>query len=177
MYSILKAIHIVFVVSYFVGIFYLVRLFVYYKDAEEKPEIERNILQKQYKFMIKRLWNIITLPAAVIVFLSGIALIVLNPILLSTSWFHIKITLLLLLASTHFFIWKKIQLTQNDQLKSSSLQLRMFNELATVFLVLIVFVVMLKDYLFEIYPQLIVGFIAFFVLMFSVVKLVNRNKK
>ena len=65
-YSILKALHIVFMVSYFAGIFYLVRLFVYYKDTDSFTEPKKSILREQYIFMLRRLWNIILAPAGVL---------------------------------------------------------------------------------------------------------------
>ncbi|MBL4625847.1 MAG: CopD family protein, partial [Flavobacteriales bacterium] len=70
----IKALHIIFVVNWFAGLFYIVRLFIYYVEAQEKEEIEKNILQTQYKLMQKRLWYIITWPSAVIVICSGLYL-------------------------------------------------------------------------------------------------------
>lgn len=64
-YLIIKALHIIFMVSYFAGIFYLVRIFVYYKDTDEFESPKKEILREQYVFMARRLWNIITVPAAV----------------------------------------------------------------------------------------------------------------
>lgn len=66
LFSITKAIHIIFVVSYFAGIFYMVRLFIYHTEALEKDEPERSILHRQFSFMEERLWNIITVPALIL---------------------------------------------------------------------------------------------------------------
>ena len=71
-YLIAKCIHIIFVVSYFAGLFYMVRLFIYHTEALEKEEPERSILHKQFSFMEERLWNIITVPALILMVLSGI---------------------------------------------------------------------------------------------------------
>lgn len=83
-YSILKALHIVFMVSYFAGIFYLVRLFVYYKDTDSFTEPKKSILREQYIFMLRRLWNIILAPAGVLMVFFGILLIIFNIPLLKT---------------------------------------------------------------------------------------------
>ena len=72
LFSITKAIHIIFVVSYFAGIFYMVRLFIYHTEALEKDEPERSILHRQFSFMEERLWNIITVPALIIMSVTGI---------------------------------------------------------------------------------------------------------
>lgn len=77
-YSILKALHIIFMVSYFAGIFYLVRLFVYYKDTDSFTEPKKSILREQYIFMLRRLWNIILAPAGVLMVFFGILLIIFN---------------------------------------------------------------------------------------------------
>ena len=74
-----KALHIIFVVSWFAGLFYIVRLFVYHTEAQEKEELERNILSAQFEIMEKRLWWIITTPAMVLTIVFGTWMILLNP--------------------------------------------------------------------------------------------------
>ena len=81
-YLYLKALHIIFVVCWFSGLFYIVRLFVYYAEAQLKPEIEKEILSKQYQLMTNRLWFIITFPAAILSTLFGIWMLIENPALL-----------------------------------------------------------------------------------------------
>src|SRR5215217_2199937 len=71
MYSYLKALHIIFIVTWFSGMFYIVRLFIYNTEANEKPEPERSILQRQFTIMIKRLWLGITWPSAIITLILG----------------------------------------------------------------------------------------------------------
>ena len=75
-YLYIKSLHIIFVTTWFAGLFYIIRLFIYYKEAEEKPEIEQNILLNQYKLMIKRLWYIITWPSAALATVFAIWLLV-----------------------------------------------------------------------------------------------------
>ena len=65
-YNYLKSLHLIFVITWFAGLFYIVRLFVYQIEANDKPSPEKEILQKQYKIMTYRLWYIITWPSAVL---------------------------------------------------------------------------------------------------------------
>ncbi|HVF96269.1 MAG TPA: CopD family protein, partial [Flavisolibacter sp.] len=71
MYAYLKALHIIFIVTWFAGMFYIVRLFIYNTEAAEKPEPEKSILQKQFSIMSKRLWFGITWPSAVMTLVFG----------------------------------------------------------------------------------------------------------
>lgn len=179
LYTIIKAVHIIFMVSYFAGIFYLVRLFVYYKDTDEFEENKKQVLREQYVFMARRLWNIITVPAGVIMLVSGITLIVLNFGLMKTPWFHLKLTFLLGLAAYHYWCWKKILQIKNlngDILPIENIKLRQANEIATFILFLVVFTVILKSMVIAFWWQLIVGFIVLVALIMMTVKLVNKNK-
>ena len=115
LYTILKAVHIIFMVSYFAGIFYLVRLFVYYKDTDEFEETKRNILREQYVFMARRLWNIITVPAGIIMLATGITMIMLNLGLMKTPWFHLKLTFLIGLGIYHYWCWKKLNEIKEEE--------------------------------------------------------------
>lgn len=180
LYFILKAFHIVFMVSYFAGVFYLARLFVYYKDTDEFDSTKQKILREQYVFMARRLWNIITLPAFVLMLGTGLSLIFINTALLQTPWFHLKLTFLLGLFAYHFWCWKKIlQLKNldNSTLNIPNIKLRQANEIATFLLFLIVFTVMLKSYVLDYWWQLITGFIVLVVVITLIVKLVNKGKK
>ena len=179
LYTIIKAVHIIFMVSYFAGIFYLVRLFVYYKDTDEFEENKKQVLREQYVFMARRLWNIITVPAGVIMLVSGITLIVLNFGLMKTPWFHLKLTFLLGLAAYHYWCWKKILQIKNlngNILPIENIKLRQANEIATFILFLVVFTVILKSMVIAFWWQLIVGFIVLAALIMMTVKLVNKKK-
>ena len=107
-YLIIKALHIIFMVSYFAGIFYLVRIFVYYKDTDAFESPKKEILREQYVFMARRLWNIITVPAFVLMTIFGTILILMNPTLLQMSWFQLKIAFLIGLFIYHYWSWKKV---------------------------------------------------------------------
>ena len=180
LYTILKAFHIVFMVSYFAGIFYLVRLFVYYKDTDEFEAAKKQILREQYVYMTRRLWNIITVPAGVIMLVTGLSLIYLNFGLMKTPWFHLKLTFLLGLAAYHFWCWKKVKELKNlngSILPTSNIKLRQFNEIATFILFAVVFTVILKYSVIQYWWQLLLGFLGIILLITSIVKLVNRSKK
>lgn len=183
LYTILKAIHIIFMVSYFAGIFYLVRLFVYYKDTDAFEETKKKVLREQYVFMARRLWNIITVPAFVIMALSGIAIIFVNPSLMKMPWFHLKLTFLLGLFGYHYWCWKKIITLKNlngDILNNANIRLRQANEIATFLLFLIIFTVIFKSLVLVYWWQLLLGFIVLVVVITWIVKLVNKkenNKK
>lgn len=180
LYTILKAFHIIFMVSYFAGIFYLVRLFVYYKDTDEFEAGKKKILREQYVFMARRLWNIITVPAGVIMLVTGLSLIYLNFGLMKTPWFHLKLTFLIGLALYHYWCWKKVLQMKNlkgDILPIKNIKLRQANEIATFILFLVVFTVILKSWVLEYWWQLITGFFVLVVAIMLTVKLVNKAKK
>ncbi|MBS1550130.1 MAG: CopD family protein [Bacteroidetes bacterium] len=180
LYTLLKAVHIIFMVSYFAGIFYLVRLFVYYKDTDDFEANKKQILREQYVFMARRLWNIITVPAGVIMLICGLCMIFLNLGLMQSPWFHLKLTFLLGLGAYHYWCWKKvIQLKklQNSDLPIANIKLRQANEIATFILFLVVFTVILKSNVIQYGWQLLLGFVVIVVLIMTTVKLVNNKKK
>ena len=96
-YLYIKSLHIIFMVCWFAGIFYLVRLMIYFKESEEKELNSRKILQDQYTIMTKRLLYFITWPACFLTFLFGFSLIYLNPILLDNNWLVSKLVFVFLL--------------------------------------------------------------------------------
>ena len=180
LYTVLKAVHIIFMVSYFAGIFYLVRLFVYYKDTDEFEETKRKILREQYVFMARRLWNIIIIPAGIIMLGTGLTLIFLNFGLMKTQWFLLKLTFLTGLGIYHYWCWKKVLQLKNlegNVLPIENIKLRQANEIATFILFLVVFTVILKSMIIEYWWQLIVGFFVLVMLIMTTVKLVNKKKK
>lgn len=138
----LKALHIIFVVSWFAGLFYIVRLFIYHTEAQEKTEIERNILSEQFIIMEKKLWWIITTPAMILTFTFGLWIIIQNDRnYLSEPWMHIKLTFVVLLLVYHFVCQQIMGKLKQGIFKLKSNQLRMWNEVATLALVAIVFLV------------------------------------
>ena len=96
----LKALHLIFIVTWFAGLFYIVRLFIYHAEAESKEEHERSVLQGQYKIMEKRLWYGITWPSMVLALVFGLWLAEVNNLWFS-PWFQAKLVLVLLLLLYH----------------------------------------------------------------------------
>ena len=178
-YLIIKALHIIFMVSYFAGIFYLVRIFVYYKDTDAFESPKKEILREQYVFMARRLWNIITVPAFVLMTIFGTILILMNPTLLQMSWFQLKIAFLIGLFIYHYWSWKKvleIKHLNHQDLSTANLKLRQSNEIATFILFLVVFVAILKTAALQYWWQLFIGFIVIVFVIMMTVKLVNKKK-
>jgi len=141
-----KALHIIFVVSWFAGLFYIVRLFVYHTEAQEKEEVEKRILSAQFEIMEKRLWWIITTPAMILTIVFGTWMILLNPdYYLQASWMHIKLSFVVLLLVYHFVCQNIISNFVKGKFNWKSGSLRLWNEVATLCLVAIVFLVSLKD--------------------------------
>ncbi|MCE3296721.1 MAG: hypothetical protein K0R65_2435 [Crocinitomicaceae bacterium] len=168
----LKSLHIIFVVSWFAGLFYMVRLFIYHVEAQEKTELERGILSRQFIIMQKKLWWIITTPAMVLTIIFGTWMIVVNPSYLYAPWMHIKLGFVGLLLIYHFICQNIMNQFRVGVFKWKSGHLRLWNELATLFLVAIVFLVVLKSTL-----NWITGTVVFFlvaIILMLAVKLYKR---
>jgi len=145
MYLYLKALHIIFVVCWFAGLFYIVRLFVYYAEAQLKSDIEKEILSNQYQIMTNRLWYIITFPAAALATIFGVWMMVENPALLQMPWMHVKLLFVVLLWLYHFKCQQFVKQIQNKNLTKTSSFFRIWNEGATIILFSVVFLVILKS--------------------------------
>ncbi|MCU0515450.1 MAG: protoporphyrinogen oxidase HemJ [Oscillatoria sp. Prado101] len=140
-----KAFHIIGIVVWFAGLFYLVRLFVYHVEAEEKPEPARQILKEQYQLMEKRLYNLITTPGMVLSVSMAIALLVTSPQLLQDAWLQFKLALVAVLIAYHFYCgWVMKQLAA-EKFSWSSQQMRGLNEVPTVLLLAIVLLAVFKN--------------------------------
>lgn len=139
----LKALHIIFVVTWFAGLFYMPRLLVYAAEANPLPAPVRSTMLNQLLLMQRRLWYGITWPSAVITLIMG----------LSTwynygatpTWLIWKLCLVAGLYAYHMVTHLLFQQQQQDIFRYSSNQIRIWNEVATVFLFGIVFLVVLKD--------------------------------
>lgn len=142
-YNYIKALHIIFVVNWFAGLFYMPRLFIYATEANEKPEPDKSILINQFKIMQRKLWYIITWPSCVITIALGITLLIKSGFL-SQGWMHIKLTFVFLLICYHFSLHYIFKQQQENKFSFTSTQLRIWNEVATIFLFAIVFLVVVK---------------------------------
>ena len=177
-YSILKSIHIIFVVSYFAGLFYIVRLFIYHTEALlDNEEEKKAILHKQFSFMEERLWNIITVPAFIIMILSGVYLLyIFDWAYLLQGWMMVKLSFVLILILYHLWCWRTLKKLQQGKTGLSSTQLRMMNEVATLILFVVVFAVVLKHLFVANWFWALISFVAMGVFIMLIVKIVNRTK-
>lgn len=171
----LKAVHIIFIVTWFAGLFYMPRIFVYIVEAHDKPEPEKSILLKQLKMMASRLWFAITWPSAIITLGIGTSLIISQPEWLQQGFMHIKLTLVLLLYLYHFSIHVIFRQLNSDVVKYSSQQLRFWNEVATLFLISIVFIIVLKSALSMVWG--LIGLITISILITVGIRIYKKFRK
>lgn len=134
----LKAFHVVFVVTWFAGIFYLPRLFLYHAAATDTVSIER------FQTMEKRLFGIMTIGAA-LTLLFGVSILSVAPGLLQAGWLHAKLTLVLALIAYHLWCYLLMRDLRNGR-KRSSTWYRVFNEVPSVLLIAIVVLAVVKPF-------------------------------
>jgi len=175
MYFYFKALHIIGFVSWFAGLFYLVRLFVYHVEAEQKPQPERDILKKQFNIMEWKLYRIITNPAMIITVIFGSAMLIQNPVYLTFGWMHIKLGLLVLLIAYHYYCRRIIRNLENGTNTFTSFQFRLFNEIPTLFLVSIVLFAVVRDGLN--YWYVLAGIIAFSIFLFYAARAYKKKRE
>jgi len=177
MYQYVLAIHIIFVVCWMAGLFYIVRLFIYHTEAQDKPEPDKKILSDQFVIMERRLWNVITVPSMILTVAAGLTLLYLVPGWLKQPWMHIKLCFVALLLVYHFICQSKIKQMRFGLFTWSSTHLRIWNEVATIFLFAIVFLAVIKDGISWIFGT--VGIIVFSMIIMSGVKIYKyyRMKK
>lgn len=172
-YFYVKALHIIFVVTWFAGLFYIVRLFIYNREAQDKSEAERNILNAQFNIMIKRLWLGITWPSCVLTVVFGSWLIYFNyPI---PVWLWIKLAFIVGLLFYHFSLHAIYKQQLAGIFKYSSQQLRVWNEVATIFLVAIVFLVVVRTGLSVVWG--LGGLLAFVFVLMSAIRIYKQIRK
>jgi protoporphyrinogen IX oxidase len=145
MYFYLKAIHIIFVVTWFAALFYMPRLFVYDIEARAKDSVERDILIHQFRIMQKRLWYGIATPSMVLTLILGTWLALVLELDFNVPWFSAKVAMVALLLVFHIACQKTMIDLSNDKVSFTSQGMRMFNEIATIFLFGIVFLVVFKN--------------------------------
>src|SRR5215204_7661644 len=180
MYAYLKALHIIFVVTWFAGMFYIVRLFIYNAEANDKTEPEKNILQKQFSIMIKRLWFGITWPSAILTLILG-PWVMLNgnwDKLLGDGagrWLLIKLVFVLLLYVYHFSLHAIYKQQAAGVFNYSSQKLRIWNEVATIFLVPIVMLATVKQAISFVWG--LIGLTGFVIILISAIKIYKSLRK
>ncbi|MFQ3326052.1 MAG: putative membrane protein [Salibacteraceae bacterium] len=169
-----KALHLIFIVTWFAGLFYIVRLFIYHTEAQKKEDSEKTILSSQFDIMEKRLWFGITWPSAVLVLISAAVMLYHSPYYLTQPFMQVKLTFVLGLYLYHLYIHKIYKEIQSGLFKMSSKKLRVFNEIATVFLVAIVFIIILRDQISWIWGLL--GIFTFAFLLWGAISLYKKSR-
>ena len=177
MYQYILSIHIIFVVCWMAGLFYMVRLFIYHTEAQDKPEPDRKILSDQFEIMERKLWYIIATPSMYLVIAAGVGMLCIIPGWLQQPWLHIKLLFVVGLVVYHFICQHKMKQMRNGVFKWTSTQLRIWNEIATIFLFAIVFLAVLKNAISWIYG--VVGIVLLSFILMSAVKIYKyyRMKK
>lgn len=144
-YLYIKSLHLIFVITWFAGLFYIPRLFIYHIEALQKPEPDRSILSGQFKLMTKRLWYIITWPSAILASLFAFWLLYLTPFWLEQGWMLVKLGFVVLLYLYHWKCHLIFKQLQHDVVKWTSNQMRLWNEGSTLILFAVIFLVIVRD--------------------------------
>ncbi|MEB3210805.1 MAG: protoporphyrinogen oxidase HemJ [Leptolyngbyaceae bacterium] len=170
-----KAFHIIGVVVWFAGLFYLVRLFIYHVEANEQPEPAQSILKNQYMLMEKRLYGIITTPGMIVTVLMAIGILWQEPYVLKEWWLHVKLTFVAVLLGYHFFCRRLMKQLERGECGWSSKQLRALNEFPTLLLVVIVLLAIFQNnFPTNVTSYLVVGLI---VVMAATIQLYARKRR
>lgn len=140
-YATLKALHIVFMVTWFAGLFYLPRLFIYHAETEDSLSLQR------FCIMERRLFGIMTI-GAILTVIFGCLLLWSNPALLSQSWFHVKLVMLVLMIDFHMRCLHRMKRLAAGSRPDNTRWLRWFNEIPVIFLLIIVFLAVLKPVIY-----------------------------
>jgi protoporphyrinogen IX oxidase len=175
MYPYLKALHIIFIVTWFSGLFYIVRLFIYNTEANDKTDVEKKVLREQFTMMISRLWWGITWPSAILTLILGPTVLYIYGSV--DTWMWIKLAFVLGLYLYHFSLHRIYVEQKNGIFRFTSGQLRIWNEVATVFLVAIIMLVSVKSSLSFVWG--LMGLLLFVILLMSAIKIykIYREKK
>ena len=171
-YSSLKALHLIFIVSWFAGLFYWVRLFIYHREAQDRDEQARLILSEQFELMERRLASIIIVPASIGTLLFGVWMLFQNPVLMKMPWMHIKLTFVALLFVYQFKCMSMMKAMRGGKFAWKSQHLRLWNEVSTLVLVAVVFLAFTKGTLS--WWKGTLGFFAFAIVLMILVKLYKK---
>jgi protoporphyrinogen IX oxidase len=180
MYPYMKALHIIFIVTWFAGLFYMPRLFIYNTEAAEKDPVTRDVLRTQFAVMMKRLWYGITWPSAILTLLFGPMVLFMGSwhthlFTPALQWLLVKLIFVLFLYAYHFSLHKIFSQQLKGIYKYSSQQLRTWNEVATIFLVAIVMLVVVKQNISLLWG--LGGLIVFIFLLMMAIKIYKGLRK
>jgi putative membrane protein len=180
LYFYVKALHIIFITTWFAGMFYIVRLFIYNTEAKDKAEPEKSILQNQFSIMIRRLWLGITWPSAILTLILG-PWVMLNgnweKTLLDSSgrWLLIKLCFVVLLYCYHYSLHSIYKQQSKGVFKYSSQKLRIWNEVATIFLIAIVMLATVKQAISLVWG--LVGLIGLAIILMSAIRIYKSMRE
>ncbi len=174
-YPFFKAFHIIGFVTWFAGLFYLVRMFVYHAETDQKPLILQEDWRKQFTLMQWRVYKIISTPAMVITWFFGLSMLYVNPTILDQTWIKIKLVLLVLMVIYHFYCRAIIVKQEKSEDSRDSFNYRLLNELPTLFLVAIVLLAVVRDFLD--FLKLFGGVLAFGILLFIFAKMYKKRRE
>jgi protoporphyrinogen IX oxidase len=166
LYNYIKSLHLIFVITWFAGLFYIVRLFVYQIEASNKPSPEKEILQNQYKIMAYRLWYIITWPSAILASIFAFWMLFFTDLgnaWLQMPWMHVKLGFVFVLYLYQIKCHQMYKQLQRDEIKYTSNFMRLWNEGATIILFSVIFLVILKNEFYWIYG--VIGIVLFSVII------------
>ena len=169
----LKALHIIFVVTWFAGLFYMPRLFIYFAEAQDTAEPERSILQHQFKIMQRRLWYGITWPSAILTLVLGGGTWYRYGAL--PTWLQWKLLFVAGLYGYHFYCHRLFRQQQQGLITWKANRLRIWNEVATLFLFAIVFLVILKDTLGMAYGLL--GLAGLIIVLLVAIRIYKKSRE
>jgi putative membrane protein len=173
MYNYIKALHIIFIVTWFSGLFYIVRLFIYNTEAGEKESTEKKILRDQFSIMIRRLWFGITWPSAVLTLIFGSWMLYLYGSI--PTWLWIKLGFVLGLFLYHLSLHRIFKQQMNNIFAYSSQQLRIWNEVATIFLLVIVMLVVVKQGISALWGML--GLVIFIIVLMTAIRIYKTVRR
>ncbi len=173
-----KSFHIIGVVVWFAGLFYLVRLFIYHVEVQTQKEEIREVFNNQYSLMEKRLANIITTPGMLLAVIMATGLLYMQPSYLSQAWMQVKLLFVLFLLIYHLYCYRIMNQLNNNQFNFSGQQLRALNELPTLLLVVVVMLVVFKNQ----FPTSAASWLIFGLILFMAASIQfyakwRRNKK
>jgi len=175
MYYYVKALHLIFVITWFAGLFYIPRLFIYQIEANERPKNERDILLPQLQLMTRRLWYIISWPSAILATLFALWLLHMSPEYIQEPWMQVKLGFVVLLFIYHFKCHQILKQQEKGIFKWTSNQMRIWNEGSTIILFSVVFLVILKNAFNWIYG--VAGILVLAILLMLGIKLYKRLRE
>ena len=171
-YLVLKTIHIISVVAWFAGLFYVGRLFIYFKEAAAYEPKKKEILQDQFLLMTKRCMYIITWPSLIISTFFGLYMLHKNPSLIYLNWMIIKLAFVTVLIVYTAYCQKILLQMMKGSIKFSDFKLRLWNEFATLLLISIVSLAILKTALS--WVKAVVVFLLIGIILFTLIKLYKK---